>query len=280
MPTLSTPTTRFSGSVAPQRSRDTYLKHIYLLDVRIDEINKTTALEKAAEFLQGTKSKKIFTPNPEMLVKAHADLYFKKVLNGGDLNLCDGMGLVIASGFKLKRIPGVDFMLELCALAEKNNKSIFLLGSRKEEVLTNTATKLLQRFPKLKIAGYCNGPEVAENNITMKQYNNETNLLVDPAEQQKTTDLINSTRPDIVFVAFGMGKQEKWIDQNLAELPSVTIAMGVGGSFDFISGRIKRAPLLLRRLGLEWLYRLWQEPKRLARIFNATVHFLYLVIKN
>jgi hypothetical protein len=177
VPTLSTPTTRFSGSVAPQRSRDTYLKHIYLLDVRIDEINKTTALEKAAEFLQGTKSKKIFTPNPEMLVKAHADLYFKKVLNGGDLNLCDGMGLVIASGFKLKRIPGVDFMLELCALAEKNNKSIFLLGSRKEEVLTNTATKLLQRFPKLKIAGYCNGPEVAENNITMKQYNNATVVI-------------------------------------------------------------------------------------------------------
>ena len=83
-----------------------------------------------------------------------------------------------------------------------------------------------------------------------------------------------------MFVAFGMGKQEKWIYENLSKMPSVKIAMGVGGSFDFISGKVKRAPLFLLRLGLEWMYRLVQEPRRFKRILNATVKFTYLVLKS
>jgi N-acetylglucosaminyldiphosphoundecaprenol N-acetyl-beta-D-mannosaminyltransferase len=86
--------------------------------------------------------------------------------------------------------------------------------------------------------------------------------------------------PDVLFVAFGMGKQEKWINENLRKLPSVKIVMGVGGAFDYISGVISRAPLFLRRIGLEWLYRLARQPSRIKRIFNATVVFAYFLIKN
>ena len=89
---------------------------------------------------------------------------------------------------------------------------------------------------------------------------------------------INEKNPDIIFVALGGLKQEKWIDVNLKNLPSVKLAMGIGGAFDFISGKIKRAPLVMRKLGLEWLFRLFLEPRRIKRIFNATVRFSYRVI--
>ena len=82
----------------------------------------------------------------------------------------------------------------------------------------------------------------------------------------------------VLFVAFGMGKQEKWIYENIEKLPSVKIAMGVGGAFDYISGSVPRAPLLLRTLGLEWAYRLWKQPSRIGRIWNATAVFMWLFL--
>ena len=87
------------------------------------------------------------------------------------------------------------------------------------------------------------------------------------------------SEPDILFVAFGMGKQEKWIYENLAKMPSVRIAMGVGGAFDYISGNVSRAPRLLRKFGLEWVYRLFKEPRRIGRIFNATIKFISYVFR-
>ena len=208
----------------------------------------------------------IFTPNPEFIVKAQKDEYFKKVLNAGDLNLCDGMGLQIFTG--IKRVPGVDFMLEVCKLAAEQNRGVYLLGSGNDEVVKKTAEELQKKFPSLKIVGYDKGPMIDE--LRIKNYE----LCADCIAK------INEVQPDILFVAFGMGKQEKWIYENLSKMPSVKIAMGVGGSFDFISGKVKRAPLFLRRLGLEWMYRLIQEPRRFGRIFNATAKFTYLVLKS
>ncbi|MBI4995075.1 WecB/TagA/CpsF family glycosyltransferase [Candidatus Peregrinibacteria bacterium] len=127
-----------------------------ILGVRIDEVTKKQALEKAQEFLYSDKSHKIFTPNPEMLVDAQKDAGFKTVLNDGDLNLCDGFGLWLATRPSLRgrrfasadetiqsqitRTPGTDFMLDLCDLAEREGKSIYLLGSDSDEVLV-TANK-------------------------------------------------------------------------------------------------------------------------------------------
>jgi N-acetylglucosaminyldiphosphoundecaprenol N-acetyl-beta-D-mannosaminyltransferase len=229
------------------------------LGVKVDKYVLAEALERARHFLIGGQHK-IYTPNPEMLVKANKDSYFKTVLNNGDLNLCDGFGLRFFSG--APRIPGVDFMIELCGLAQREGKSIYLLGSGNDEVIKKCADELVERFPGLRIAGFSKGPVIDETIIS-----------------SEPNQLINDVKPDILFVAFGMGKQEKWIHENLPKLPSVKIAMGVGGSFDFIAGKASRAPLFLRQIGLEWLYRLIRQPKRFRRIWNATVVFTYLVLK-
>lgn len=243
---------------------------ITMLGVRVDQLPKVDVLILARQFILSDVQKRIFTPNPEMLVKAHYDRTFRQVLNKGDINVCDGIGLRIASQFQLPRISGVDLMFDLCALAENEGKRVFLLGSNNESIVAETAEVLRQRFPALILAGVHRGPEVTER---------EGTLQVDQASNTLVLDYLNRTKPDVLFVAFGMGKQEKWLEQYLAKVPSVKLAVGVGGAFDFISGRVRRAPLLLRKLGLEWLYRLARQPWRLGRIFNATVTFTYLFIK-
>jgi len=241
---------------------------MYLLDVRVDNVTLEEAKSKVLEFLKAGQHK-IFTPNPEIIVKARQDKYFMNVLNESDLNLCDGKGIELAT--KIKRIPGADFILEICKIAETAGKSVYLLGTGRDRVVKKAGDKLQNIFPKLIIAGSHPGPNIVENfsapDINAR-YNN--NVLEE----------IRACSPDILFVAFGMGKQEKWISENLFRLPSVRIAMGVGGAFDFISGRIKRAPCWMRKIGLEWIYRLVQEPKRFGRIINATVVFTWLVMKS
>mgnify|MGYP001596588758 FL=1 len=222
-----------------------------ILGVKIDELTKQQALEKARGFLHSDNQHKIFTPNPEMLVDAQKDADFKAVLNGGDMNLCDGFGLWLAQRLsfrpkrseveeslsntqKLERYSGVDFMVDLCSVAEKENKSVYLLGSGSDEVVKKTAQVLQDKFPMLKIVCYNKGPAIcyllSENSqqIADSRYQDEN--------ENALHDIILSA-PDILFVAFGHGKQEKWIAENLRDLPSVKIAMGVGGAFDFISGK-------------------------------------------
>ena len=240
------------------------------MGVRIDIVSKVKALQVIEEFLISGEQRLVFTPNPEMLVKAGSDGYFKEILNRGSLNLCDGVGMVFAgrlSGQKISRLPGVDFMVDLCELAEQKKYSIYLLGSLSDEVLKMTSKNLLKKFPELIIAGYDRGPMVADG----------------PGRQmsgdQAVIDRINEAKPDILFVAFGMGKQEKWLAENLSKMPSVKIGMGVGGAFDYLSGTVSRAPRLMRKIGLEWLYRLLNQPRRFGRIFNATLRFSYLILK-
>jgi N-acetylglucosaminyldiphosphoundecaprenol N-acetyl-beta-D-mannosaminyltransferase len=241
---------------------------MHLLGVRIDDMNKQQAMQQVADFLSLPGQHKIFTPNPEMIVKAQQDQYFKKILNEGDLNLCDGMGVRIFTG--IRRVPGVEFMMELCQLAAEQGRQVYLLGSGSDEVVYKVVLKLVKKFPSLKMPGYDKGPGVIGSM--------ESEFFA--SDPEDIIAKINAIKPEILFVAFGMGKQEKWICENLAKMPSVKIAMGVGGSFDFISGKVKRAPSFLRHLGLEWVYRLWQEPRRFGRIFNATIKFFYLYLKS
>jgi len=236
---------------------------MYILSVRIDSLTRSQALEKIKEFWHGNESKMVFTPNPEMLVDAQTDRYFQEVLNKGDLNVCDGKGIELVAPERIERIPGVDFMLDICRLAETENKSVYLLGGRDEEILKICRQNLLQKFPNLKIVGATCGPKIGKP------------FEVESEQNEKVIDDIIDVAPDILFVAFGHGKQEKWIYGFVPELPSIKIAMGVGGSFDFIAGKAKRAPEFLRRVGLEWLWRLIREPRRVKRIWKATVVFLF-----
>ncbi|MFA6426849.1 MAG: WecB/TagA/CpsF family glycosyltransferase [Candidatus Magasanikbacteria bacterium] len=240
---------------------------IKILDVRIDILDKSKALQKVAEFLESNKQYKIFTPNPEMLVDAQKDREFKDILNSSDLNICDGRGIQLVSREKIERIPGVDFMLDICKLAEQKKYSVYFLGSDSSEVISNLKLVIQNKFPNLKIAGLHRGHKLLVANYQLKYDKEKNDELI--AE-------ITMAQPDILFIAFGHVKQERWIHENLKDLPSVKIAMGVGGAFDYTAGMKKRAPAWMRKIGLEWLFRLLYEPKRIGRIIKATLFFLFL----
>jgi len=229
-----------------------------ILDVKIDELDFKQVMRKIADFCLGKRLRQIVTVNPEFIVAAQHDGEFKKILNAADLSVPDGYGLKIGarlSGQKIgERITGVDLTWEIAKLASERGWSLFLLGG-KAGVAYKTAQRLKLVHPKLKIAGtYAGSPQ--EEGIIKK---------------------INSTKPDILLVAFGAPKQEKFIYNYRTRL-NVKAAMGIGGTFDFISGTISRAPKWMRALGLEWLYRLIRQPKRLGRIFTAVVKFPLLVL--
>lgn len=243
-----------------------------ILGVRVDDIGIYDALKKTREFLNDGRQYTVFTPNPEMLVVAYKDQRFRDVLNRGSLNICDGIGVKLFGRLK-NRVPGVEFMQELCRVAEEDNKKIYLLGGDKG-VAERVSKKLEGEFPKLNIVGYSFGIT-----FTIEECNK---AIVGEIIQGHEVLLqeINSSRADILFVAFGHEKQEKWIDINLSKLPYVKIAMGVGGSFDFISQDKIRAPKWMRSIGLEWFYRLLLEPKRLGRIVTAVLVFPWFVLRS
>ena len=221
-----------------------------ILGVKIDNLDIEEVLNKIDNFLQSKKQHYLVTANPEFLVKAQKDEDFKNILNNADICVSDGIGLIFASWFLgkpiKKRIQGVDLMKKICEQAAFNNWSVFLMGADKG-VSEKAAINLRRKYPGLKIkSGY---EEVYD-------------------------------QPEILFVAFGAPKQEKWINDNLSKFPSIKLAMGVGGAFDFISNKVKRAPRLIRVCGLEWFWRFVCQPWRIKRIYNAVIKFPWLVIKS
>ncbi len=236
---------------------------IYLGGVRIDNVSPQEILIYAKQFLEDGFQHVITTPNPEFIVAAQRDREFKSILNSADLSIADGTGLAKAAllqGRRLHRTPGVDIVRELCHLAAEQGIKVFLLGAA-PGVAADARKKLQELIPSLKVVGTHDGGTITNPAAT----------------DAKLLQIIQNTKPDILFVAFGHGKQEKWIYRHLDALPTVKIAMGVGGSFDYISGRIPRAPYILQKLGFEWLYRLIIEPKRWRRIVTATIEFPLLM---
>lgn len=243
------------------------MQKVKILGVGIDNLSLQEVLENVKHFLNSKNQHFIVTPNPEFLVAADQDEEFKKILNYADISVTDGAGIFYAAKFfygeRLQRVTGVDLMWNICDISQGQDWPIFLLGG--QQGVAKTAKKVLEKaFPEINIVGAQSGGEIKDVKSDYAQ------LIAD----------INVAKPAILFVAFGQGKQEKWIFNHLDRMPSVKLAMGVGGSFDYISGRIKRAPEFLRRIGLEWLYRLIKEPSRYKRIFNAIIVFPVLVIKN
>ncbi|MDD2655944.1 MAG: WecB/TagA/CpsF family glycosyltransferase [Patescibacteria group bacterium] len=249
---------------------------IKILGVKISKLDLGSSRLFVSNLLSIGGQHKIFTPNPEMLVDARKDSYFRRVLNSADLNICDGHGIKFLSKKSLSVIHGVDFMLDVCKIAEQKKCSVFFLGSGDKQVLLEMKNRLKIKFPELKIAGSDVGLKVE----IQKSGARKMMLKYDEKENEKILQKIKTSKAQILFVAFGHNKQEKWIYENLPKLQNVKLFMGVGGSFDFLSGKVKRAPKLVRKLGLEWLYRLITQPKRFARIFKATITFSFLIILN
>jgi len=225
-----------------------------VLGVKIDDISMDEAVRTVSSWLSKPGKHSIVTPNPEILVAAKEDNQLQIVLNKSNLAVPDGIGLKMA-GIK-NRISGTDLMIELVKLAAEKGYFIGLLGGR-DKVAERAADVLKKKFPKLKISFASSGGDIDESGI-----NKYSSNVVRSKFSLRSNDNVPNT--DILFVAFGPPKQEKWIARNLKKIP-VKIAMGVGGAFDFISGEIPRAPKWIRALGLEWLFRLIVEPWRIRR---------------
>ncbi len=235
---------------------------IEILGVKIDNLNPTEVLAAADRQLESDFSGYWVTINPEFLVAAQENFEFKKILNQADLAVCDGVGLVLAArlaGYRLIRFPGVDLVARL--FQKKSSKmNFFLLGGR-----PGVTEAVIEKYPEAKIAGVYSGGRATAGG----------RRLSDNCEAIKK---INNSRANILLVGLGQVKQEIWIKENLPKLPKVKLAIGVGGTFDFLSGRTLRAPKRLRAIGLEWLWRLIVQPWRAIRVFRATIKFSWLVL--
>ncbi|HOX60430.1 MAG TPA: WecB/TagA/CpsF family glycosyltransferase [Candidatus Magasanikbacteria bacterium] len=231
---------------------------------QIEITNKlpTEVLSQVRDFLNGNKVRTIFTPNPEMIVLARKDGEFAHVLNSSDLNVADGSGITILTRGHLPRYPGVELMRDILEIANEKSSKIFLLGTGNQKTLGTAVAKIKEKYPRIIISGTNIGPHF-----------DQSGKITDESVDEESINQIIMTAPEIVFVAFGHGKQEKWIMKHKKDFPSVRIMMGVGGSIDMIAGVQRRAPCFLRKIGLEWLWRLICEPKRIGRIYRATVVF-------
>lgn len=268
-----------------------------LLGVGVTNATEEEVLEYILQSL-GKKGEKYFitTPNPEILVRANKDKGFKAILNDARLGLCDGMGVFwagrfVGKGFK-QRITGTDLLESLCRrVAEKPITVGFLGGGPR--IAEMTAECLAKKYPGLRvILAQREWPESSRGPAShssqgapssLAKAANEDALLGSPSlesplksNSQNTKYKIQNTI-DILFVAFGFPKQEIWMSENLDKIP-VKVAIGVGGAFDYTSGKVPRAPLIIRKIGFEWLYRLVREPWRLKRQV-ALLKFVYLVFK-
>lgn len=264
-----------------------------VLGVKIDLIKLNNLLDRFKAYLAQKKSHIVCTVNAEFIVTAQHDPDFKDILNSkSSLNIADGIGPIWAMKFlsfkeinlpiirpiaillewflsivlipiypsffknpESERISGANLIWDIAKMAKKDNYKIFLLGGA-PTIAERTALKLQTEIYGLKIAGVNSGnPE---------------------KETAEMINSINKSKTDILLVAFGHAKQEKWLDANLPKT-TARLGIGLGGAFDFVAGKRKRAPKFIQKIGLEWFYRLVQDPRRIKRQL-AIPYFMWLVL--
>lgn len=235
------------------------MKSIQIMGVKVDAVTLEEA-SKIAESMLTDSGGYITTPNPEIILLAQKDTEFKRILNNSTLAIPDGAGIIWAArklGTTInEKITGTDFLQNLTKITQEKGKKIALIGGG-EGVAEMAAKELRNKYSGLQIKGFDSG-KIDEKNIQIPE-----TLLKE----------IKKFSPEIIAVALGQGKQEKFIVKLLPLVPSIQIAIGVGGALDYISGAKRRAPEWMRKRGLEWLWRLIQEPQRLPRIINAAIVF-------
>ncbi|OGS21489.1 MAG: hypothetical protein A2252_07175 [Elusimicrobia bacterium RIFOXYA2_FULL_39_19] len=230
------------------------MNRAYIGKIPVDLLSWEEILSRLHGFVtEKNTPHQIVTLNSLMYNFAVSDTELEKAIASSSLVLPDSVGISFASRLLSKskntsRKPGIDLLLKLCALSHEHKYRIFILGSR-QEVIRQTAENLKKLYPNMLLTGYLNG--YFTNNL-------------------EVIEAIKQTSPDILFVGLDVPRQEKWIYENLHTL-KVPVVMGIGGSFDVISGKLKRAPRLMQAVGLEWLYRLIQEPWRINRIKDLPV---------
>ena len=220
-----------------------------IMGIAFDNVTMQEALDKATAILQGNKTCYAVTPNAEIAYEAMKDESLRALINGADLVLPDGAGVVLAS--KLLKTPlkqkvaGVDFADRLLTVLAETGKTLYLLGG-KPGIAELAAQKMVERHPGLQICGTADGYFKDEGPVIGK---------------------INAVKPDVLFVCVGAPKQEIFMHAHRDEL-DVRLMAGLGGSLDAFAGTVKRAPKWMIRCNLEWLYRLIKEPKRFGRMLR------------
>jgi N-acetylglucosaminyldiphosphoundecaprenol N-acetyl-beta-D-mannosaminyltransferase len=218
-----------------------------------------TSLTETVERAVNGRARWIVTANPEILLEARRDPSYRDILNKADLRIADGIGLTMIAALKghhLTRVTGVELAEKILDESGARGWTVAFIGGGKG-IAQQAFDAQKKRLSSLKGLVFDGG-------------NVSTDGTGDDVNEEIIQQLIQ-TAPDVLFVAFGHPKQEKWVAKQLPSLPSVKIAMGIGGTFDYWSGTVRRAPSWMRSIGLEWLFRLFIEPKRWKRIVNAVV---------
>jgi N-acetylglucosaminyldiphosphoundecaprenol N-acetyl-beta-D-mannosaminyltransferase len=225
-------------------------QHVVIDGLAIDNVTMKEAIAIVDEHIEQSRGLLVATPNVDHLLRLRRDAEFREAYARAGLILADGVPLVWLArlqGTPLKaKVSGADFLVEFCRVAASKGRRIFFLGGR-EGVAQRTADVLASRFPGLIVAGTHSpswGFDSRED------------------ESREIIQRVKAQRPDILFVAAGTPRQEKWLLRYAADLDP-TVCVGVGAAFDFVSGRVRRAPRLMREVGLEWFWRLIHEPRRL-----------------
>ncbi|MGD9099537.1 MAG: WecB/TagA/CpsF family glycosyltransferase [Anaerolineae bacterium] len=234
---------------------------VSILGVRVDDVTYQEALARIGRYIQGGGVHQVATVNVEFIMEARRNPVFQDVLAQASLCVPDSVGVMWAARWQgrplRRRVAGVDLVEMITAQGAERGWRIYFLGAA-PGVAEQAATVLGQRYPGFKVAGcYAGSPR--------------------PEEEDEIVGWVRAARPDVLLVAYGAPKQDLWIARNQARI-GVPVAMGVGGSFDYIAGAVQRAPRWMQRAGLEWLYRLVKEPWRLRRQM-AIPHFMWLVLR-
>lgn len=214
-----------------------------VLGVRVHHVTMSQAVQAVRRMLQAGGAHQIVTANGAMLVRATRDAQVRRALNNASLVVPDGVGVVLAARIlgrpAFARVPGIELAQEICGLAAGEQQRVFLLGAA-PGVAAAAAGVLRQRYPGLQVAGVIDG-YFADDSAVIEE--------------------IRRAGPGLLFVALGFPKQDLWIAAHRDRL-GVPVCIGVGGTLDVLAGKVRRAPRFVQQMGLEWAYRLMQEPRR------------------
>ena len=239
-----------------------------IMGVRINNISMNEVLKLAEQKIKNDEKYIIYTPNTEIIMMCQKDEEFLNIMNKSNINVPDGVGLIYAG--KIKKFPlkekvaGYDLSINLLKMADEKGLKLYAVGGR-PGVAEAAMQNIQKKYPGIKIVGahhgYFKGTHLGE-------FGHEEEIAV--------IEDINRHKPHILFVGFGAKKQEQWIDYN-KDLINANVIIGNGGTLDGLAGIVKRAPDIFINLGLEWLYRLIKEPKRITRQIVLPV-FMFKVI--
>jgi N-acetylglucosaminyldiphosphoundecaprenol N-acetyl-beta-D-mannosaminyltransferase len=235
---------------------------VRILGIDVDNIDVDEAGQITKELIENSNKtcKVIVAPNTEFIMMAQKDEEFYNILRGADLATPDSVGVMIGSKLQKKplkqRIPGQMYFRKVLEVGEKEGWTFYLLGG-KDDVPALAAENVKKIYPNLKIVGYHEG-------------------FFDKDSEEDVIEEINKLQPNVLFVAMGAPIQEKWIAKHKDKL-KVDVAAGQGGTFDYEAGKIKRAPVIFQKLGIEWFWRLILQPSRIFRMIVLPIYLMKII---